>query len=257
MLRTILSTVVTHDGGCSVLDTPDAEAAWLEKTVNFISTELAGRSKAGPAYWEGGVARLEGSVGEAPTARMEEVYQLMVAALEKFESGASGGDPGSEKEGEKLLSIAGEKLKAMSAQVPRSGQVLPSSFATPSAKDVRFASAAIVKRRKTSYGKNGILLLTDGNLTFVTADPALRWEVARSDIAHLKKPWYGMGSYLTFSVKGAYYALAFGRGGPGPGFAGAGLGLAGDVLAISALAKGAGLGSRWFSLLNQRAAPRP
>jgi hypothetical protein len=207
-------------------------------------------------------ARFRLATGRAVTTVANDAHGLgwfsrFVSALEKFQSSASGGDPGAEKEGEKLLSIAGEKLKAMNAQVPQSRPVLPSSFAAPSAKDVRFASAAIVKRRKTSYGKNGILLLTDDNLTFVTADPALRWQVARSDIAHLKKPWYGMGSYLTFTVKGAYYALAFGRGGPGPGIAGAGPGVVGDIVAISALAKGAGLGARWFSFLSQKAALRP
>jgi hypothetical protein len=236
-----------------VIDTADAEAAWIKKVGDFISAEMAGRSKAGPAYWEGSVARLEASVGQAPTARTEAVYQPMAAAFERFESAASGTDPDGEKEGGELVSLAGDKLKAVIAQVSPPGQGRPSTFSTPSANDVRFASAAIVKRRKASYGKNGLLLLTDSNLTFLTVDAALRWQVARSDVAHLKKPWYGMGSYLTFNVKGAYYALVFGRGGAGPGMAGAGLGWAGGAVAI---AKGAGLGARWFSLLSQTAAPQ-
>jgi hypothetical protein len=141
-------------------------------------------------------------------------------------------------------------------------------FELPSPDEVRFASGAIVKRRKRSYGKNGILLLADGRLVFVTNDAGSCWEIALSDIDRLRKPWYGMGSYLTFEVKGEYYALAFGRGGIDAatvasasslaaqwgGTVGAGASFAGDAVVLSKLASSANLGKQWFSQLDKGSA---
>jgi len=92
-------------------------------------------------------------------------------------------------------------------------QVAPLPFEIPSTTDVKFASPVTVKRRKMSYGKAGVMMLTDDRLTFVTGHPQTSWQIGRTDVADLKRPWYGMGSYLTFDVKGAYYALAFGNEG--------------------------------------------
>jgi hypothetical protein len=138
-------------------------------------------------------------------------------------------------------------------------------FTLPPAGEVTFASAAIVKRRRLSYGKNGILELAGTRLLFVTGNPSTSWELALTDIEHLKKPWYGLGSYLTFDVAGSYYALAFGRRGPDlasitgasdlairyGGTAGTVAGLSGDAVAMAELAAGAALGNAWFAHLGK------
>jgi hypothetical protein len=146
----------------------------------------------------------------------------------------------------------------------------PVSDAAAPADQVRFASPATVKRVKRlygkgAYGKQGILALTDRSLIFMTAS-AIEWEVARASIAHLKKPWYGMGSYITFDVDGSFYALAFGqRSGTSSlvstsdlairygGAIGAQAGAIGDALAVAKLRGAAQLGAQWFTLLRASA----
>jgi hypothetical protein len=128
---------------------------------------------------------------------------------------------------------------------------------------VIYASSATVKRKKMSYGKTGILALTTNTLVFYASDPSLSWEIPTASIGHLKKPWYGMGSYLTFDVNGAYYALAFGRRGPSVpasagglamragGVAGVGAGLFADAVAVSQLRAAAGVGGQWWTQLRR------
>jgi hypothetical protein len=246
----------------------NVESAWLEKVIAFTSAEMEGRDEAGSSqYWRGVVARLKASVGQAPTARTEPVHRLMLAACEQFEDAATDGNPDGMREGTKLFGLAGERLRAITEEIHRTGQETVSSlpFELPSSDEVRFSSAAIVKRRKLSYGKKGILLLAGDRLIFITDDPTTTWEIAVPDIAHLKSPWYGMGSYLTFDVNGAYYAFAFGQRGAivslesgsslaarFGGIAGAGLGLAGDAVAVSKMVKGAALGGEWLSWLGAK-----
>jgi len=244
-----------------------AEEAWVEKLVTFNEAEvIAAREDSSLAHWSGIVARFEASVGPAPTERTQSVYQLAMVAWEKFESAAANDSSDELQEGGKLLAVAGEKLLAVNAEVTRERRPRsPLGFDVPAASDVRYASEAIVKRTKSSYGKNGLLLLTADRLVFLTGEAATSWSLPLSAIAHLKKPWYGMGSYLTFDVNGAYYAFAFGRKGgqlasisSGSGLAirhggavGVGAGLAGDAVAISMLSKGAALGKQWYSLLQR------
>ena len=128
---------------------------------------------------------------------------------------------------------------------------------------VRFASPVTVKRTKKSYGVRGILALTDSNLIFLTAEPKKsgNWVLPRSSIAKVRKPWYGMGSYLTFEGNGAYYALAFGREkgttaivsasdlSIRAGGAGLPLGIIGDAMAVSRMRQSAKLGNEWNTRL--------
>jgi hypothetical protein len=123
---------------------------------------------------------------------------------------------------------------------------------------VRFASPVTVKRTKKSYGVRGILALTDSDLIFLTAEPkkSSNWVLPRTAIAKVRKPWYGMGSYLTFEGAGAYYALAFGQRGPNTlvnlsdlsitaGGIGVPAGILGDAVAVSKLRQSAKLGNEW------------
>jgi len=112
-----------------------------------------------------------------------------------------------------------------------------------------FSSPAVVKRRSLSYGTRGILALTGNRLAFTAGDPAKSWEIAVSDIANLKKPWYGMGSYMTFRVNGQHYALAFGA--RGSTLATIPDDAAGDAIKVEAMAEGASIGRHWFSLLSR------
>jgi hypothetical protein len=139
-------------------------------------------------------------------------------------------------------------------------------FDLPPSGQVRFASGAIVKRKKMSYGKPGVLMLSADRLTFVTATASTSWDIPLDRISRLKKPWYGMSSYLTCEADGAYCAFAFGRRGMNlagitsasglairfGGAAGVGLGVAGDAVAVSAIVDGARLGGEWFRLLGAR-----
>ncbi len=95
----------------------------------------------------------------------------------------------------------------MSERTPDSGNPLP--FDLPGERELKLASPATVKRRKTSYGDAGILMLTTDRLVFVTDKLEKCWSLQRSEIARIKRPWYGMGTYVTFTGRGEYYALAF------------------------------------------------
>jgi hypothetical protein len=233
-----------------------SEEEWLEKIIAFNATEVnAAREDGTMAHWNGVVSRYEASVGPAPTARIEAVHRLVLVAFEKFESAAANDDKEAMEEGARLFASAGERLVATTAEVTRSA-VPPAPrfpFAVPEAGEVTFASEAIVKRTKKSYGKNGLLMMTRDSLVFLTSEAANSWSIPLPEITKVKKPWYGMGSYLTIDVNGAYYAFAFGQR-PGRSVAGslAGFGLAGDAIAASALHKGAKLGSEWFSRLQQK-----
>jgi len=237
--------------------------------------ELVGHSKP----WDGCVARLEASVGPAPTARTQPVYELMVAAFGKFESAASasGHDPNALKEAAELLKQADGKLDALTAEITQARRRTRFPFPPPSGKDVRFGSAALfVRRLLASKGsaQQGVLLLTDDRLIFVPADPAASWQVARSDVVRAKRPWYGMGSYLRLDVKGANYRLAFGRGRDffasqsnlarlssvsgvtiRSGLAGGRAGQAEDAVVITSLDNGSALAGKWVLLLSQRSSP--
>lgn len=137
--------------------------------------------------------------------------------------------------------------------------------AVPTEDQVRFASPVVVKRTKTSYGKAGILILTDSKLVFAASEPAYNWEIARTSITDLKKPWYGMGSYMTFKVNGDYYALAFGKRGPNVPASvgnlalryGGSIGLqtaaVADAMAVAQLRDAAKIGGAWWQRLNARA----
>ena len=134
--------------------------------------------------------------------------------------------------------------------------------ANPSEESVLFASPVVVKRSKMSYGKPGVLALTASRLLFLASEPAYAWDVQRSSIAKLKKPWYGMGSYVTFKVDGEYYALAFGQRGPNVsanvgnlairygGTMGLAAGGLAEVAAAGQLIAAARIGGEWWRRLN-------
>jgi oligopeptide/dipeptide ABC transporter ATP-binding protein len=128
------------------------------------------------------------------------------------------------------------------------------------------ASPSTVKRTRRVYGKgaygtHGILSLTASKLAFTVAGRT-EWEIDRAAVTRVRRPWYGMGSYLTLEANGDFYALAFGRrrsasalasaGGLAArdGAAGAGAGLAAEVLAVWRVRRAAQLGRRWRDLLS-------
>jgi oligopeptide/dipeptide ABC transporter ATP-binding protein len=140
----------------------------------------------------------------------------------------------------------------------------PEVTATPRS-EVTFASWATVRRNrgavgKGAYGSRGILALSDATVTFIVSG-TIRWEIERAKINAVKRPWYGLGSYLTLEAGGDRYALAFGdrRGtveiaslsdlAVTAGGAAAPGGLVGDALAVTRLRKAARLGRQWFDLL--------
>ncbi|HUB76823.1 MAG TPA: hypothetical protein VL977_07190, partial [Solirubrobacteraceae bacterium] len=107
----------------------------------------------------------------------------------------------------------------------------------PAQDTVLFASPAVVKRRRTSYGKPGILAATPAKLVFVAHESGASWQLDRAAIVRLRKPWYGLGSYITFQAHGEYYALALGRRGPSPALGSADVARAlGGMLALPATA---------------------
>jgi hypothetical protein len=151
---------------------------------------------------------------------------------------------------------AGESHASSDAAPP------PSGDGETAKEPVRFASPVTVKRTKKSYGVRGILALTDSSLIFLTAQPkkSSNWVLPRTSIAKVRKPWYGMGSYLTFEGAGAYYALAFGRNGTTTlvsasdlsvmaGGVGIPLGIIGDAMAVSRMRQSAKLGNEWNTRL--------
>jgi hypothetical protein len=87
----------------------------------------------------------------------------------------------------------------MSDETP-STRVPGLSFELPAPEEVSRASEAVVKTRKLSYGKKGILVLARNRLLFGTGDPSTSWELPASHITNVTRPWYGMGSYVTFKV---------------------------------------------------------
>jgi hypothetical protein len=239
---------------------PDASSAseeeWLEKIAAFNEAEVKAASEDGTlGHWRGVTSRYEVSVGPPPTARIEAVHRLLLTAFETFESAAENDDKEAMEEGAKLLGSAGERLVAITAEVTRSAGPPASRFPfdVPETGEITFASDAIVKRTKKSYGTNGLLLLTGNSLVFLTSEVTKSWSIPLSEITDVRKPWYGMSSYLTIDVNGAYYAFAFGQR-PGRSVSGslAGFGVAGDTIAASAMYKGGKLGSEWFSRLQRR-----
>jgi hypothetical protein len=233
-----------------------SEEEWLEKIVEFNANEVnAAREDGTLGHWRGVVSRYEASVGPPPTERIEAVHRLVLVAFEKFDSAAAKDDKEAMEEGATLFASAGEKLAAVTAEVSRSAEPHAPRFPfeVPEAGEVTFASDAIVKRTKKSYGTNGLLLLTRDNLVFLTTEVANSWSIPLPEITKVRKPWYGMGSYLTIDVKGAYYAFAFGQR-PARSVAGslAGFGVAGNAIVASAMYKGAKLGSEWCSRLQRQ-----
>jgi hypothetical protein len=261
----------------------DSESTWIDKLNAFTGAELKGYGAAGSfGYWRGVTERFGAVVGAAPSERTEPIHGLMVEGCEKFEAAARDGSQSEMEAGGVLFVEAADRLTALVAEWKGGAAPAPTapsaaaigssaagargsrlSFDPPAASEVTFASPAIVKRRKMSYGKPGVLMLSADRLTFVTADAATSWQVPVAGISRLKKPWYGMGSYVTCTVAGAYYAFAFGRRGPSlagitsasglavrfGGAAGVGAGIAGDAIAVSAIVSGAHLGGQWFGLL--------
>jgi hypothetical protein len=160
------------------------------------------------------------------------------------------------------LDMVDERSSAMADQQPQ---------ADADDEPIRFASVVTVKRTKSvspfadgAYGTTGILALSDANLIFVRRG-AVDWRIPRDAITSVKKPWYGIGTYVTFEVDGAFYGLAFNQrstdnlasvgqlGVASGGVAGVGVGIAADALAASRLHGSVKLGSRWFELLRSRA----
>lgn len=137
------------------------------------------------------------------------------------------------------------------------------------AEKVKLASWVAVKRTKRFvgegvYGKRGILALTRTKLVFMASGRTL-WEIETSSIANVTRPWWGMGSYVTFDVNGSFYGLMFGaRGLPSlvsgsdlavrfGGTIGAGAGILGDAVAVAGMRRTAKLTQQWFDLLSQLA----
>ena len=139
--------------------------------------------------------------------------------------------------------------------------------AVASASEIGFASWSTVRRNARPYGKGaygvqGLLALSRAKLLFAAAG-GVEWELERTSITAVKRPWYGMGSYVTFTAGVDHYALAFGRRrgaielasmsdlaaryGAAAGAAG---GLVGDAAAVALMREGARLGRRWFDLLS-------
>jgi oligopeptide/dipeptide ABC transporter ATP-binding protein len=135
--------------------------------------------------------------------------------------------------------------------------------------ELRFASRATVRRTRRLYGKGaygtrGVLALSDDKLYF-TASGSVQWEIERTAITAVRRPWYGLGSYITFEANGEPYAAAFGarRGivelgsasdlaaeyGGGAGAAG---GPIGAVIGVFLIRRAARLGWQWFDLLTSR-----
>jgi hypothetical protein len=131
---------------------------------------------------------------------------------------------------------------------------------------VRLASVVIVKRTKSvspfaqgAYGTNGVIALTDTRLIFMQRG-AVAWEIQRSEIANVKKPWYGMGTYVTFEVKGAFYGLAFNQRSTDALASAAslavdagalGLGMVADAMAVARLRGATKAGKQWFEMLRR------
>ncbi|HEX4034795.1 MAG TPA: hypothetical protein VHX66_10155 [Solirubrobacteraceae bacterium] len=129
---------------------------------------------------------------------------------------------------------------------------------------VRMSSVVTLKRTssvlpwaKGAYGKRGIVALTDTRLFFFSQGSS-GWEFKRSDITNVKKPWYGMGTYVSFEVRGAYYGLSFdnrsavtaGAIGSVAFDAGAvGMAVLSDAVAVARLRRAAHSGAEWFAAL--------
>jgi hypothetical protein len=160
------------------------------------------------------------------------------------------------------LAMVDEGSSAMADQQPQ---------ADASDEPVRFASGVTVKRTKSvspfakgAYGTTGILALSDASLIFIRRG-AVDWRIPRDAITSVRKPWYTIGTYVTFEMDEAFYGLAFnqrstdnlaavgGLGFAAGGVAGAGVGIAADALAAARLHGSVKVGSRWFELLGGRA----
>ena len=129
---------------------------------------------------------------------------------------------------------------------------------------VRLASVVTLKRTssvspfaKGAYGTNGIIALTDTRLIFMQRG-AIAWELKRSEIANVKKPWYGMGTYVTFDVNGSFYGLAFNQrstdalasaGGLAVSAGAVGAGVVADAMAVARLRGATKAGKQWFEML--------
>jgi peptide/nickel transport system ATP-binding protein len=146
-------------------------------------------------------------------------------------------------------------------------EALEQEHAVAPGEEVTFASWATVRRNrrvfgKGAYGTRGVLALSDEKLVF-TASGSIQWEIERTAITAVTRPWYGIGSYITFEVNGDHYALAFGarRGmvalgsasdlaAEYGGTAGAGGGLIGIVIGVALIRRASRLGRQWFDLLS-------
>jgi oligopeptide/dipeptide ABC transporter ATP-binding protein len=146
-------------------------------------------------------------------------------------------------------------------------EALEQEHAVAPGEEVTFASWATVRRNrrvfgKGAYGTRGVLALSDEKLVF-TASGSIQWEIERTAITAVTRPWYGIGSYITFEVNGDHYALAFGarRGmvalgsasdlaAEYGGTAGAGEGLIGAVIGVALIRRASRLGRQWFDLLS-------
>jgi hypothetical protein len=129
---------------------------------------------------------------------------------------------------------------------------------------IRFAAVVTVKRTKSvspfANGTTGILALSDTSLILVRRG-AVDWRIPRDAITSVKKPWYGIGTYVTFEVDGAFYGLAFNQRSTDNlasvgqlGLAAGGVpGIAADALAAARLHGSVKLGSGWFELLGSSA----
>jgi hypothetical protein len=252
---------------------PSDESAWIARLNAFQHREVAGFDPAnGLSYWSGVVERFEAFVGPPPTPQAEQIRELVVPAYERIETAGRDNDlDGIIAAAEQLVRASEDVLALVGGEPvpPAPKAASPYRFELPAAAEVELASITNVTRKRIgSYGNQGVLLLSPGKLTFITRDNAACWQLALRDIDDLKRPRYGMGSLVTCTVGGAFYAFVFkgdaidlpsltaasGLALRFGGAAGGAIGIAGEVVAVSKMASRAKLGARWFALLGRSTA---
>jgi hypothetical protein len=252
----------------------DDEAAWIARLNAFQQREVGSFDPAnGLSYWSGVVERFEAFVGPPPTPRAEQVRELVMPAYERIEVAGRANDLDGIISAAEQLVRASEDVLVLVGGTPEPPVVKAAApalgFDLPTAAEVQLASITTVTRKRFgSYGTQGVLLISPGKLTFITRERAACWQLALRDIDDLKRPRYGMGSLVTCTVGGAFYAFVFkgdaidlasltaasGLALRFGGAAGGAVGIVGDAIAVSQMADRAQLGAKWFALLGRSAA---